>query len=485
MMDVTLINPPLDKQTTSKFPMSGIPIGIACLAAYLRENNIEVSTIDAPIENYDYKQTAKKVIELNPQIVGVSCLTENRYAALKTLKEIKELNPRIKLVIGGIHVTPLDELTLRNYPFIDVVVRGEGEIPLLQYTKAIKNNTPLNKVKGISFLKNNQIIRTPNPPFIINLDDLPMPAYDLFPITKYPLLPDLKYKNILSTTITTSRGCPMNCPFCITTKHWGTLIRSMSAHRIFKEVKYLHDNLGITLFRFVDDLFTIKKDRVIDFCKLVVNNNLKIIFRLQARIDTMDTETLSWLKKAGCDQIEYGAESGSQKILDLMRKRIKVQQIIDIAKKTREAEIKSKFFLIIGYINEKEQETYETFQLIKNAKPDWVGINPLTIYPGTDVYQIAKDKGLINDKTWLTYKNPKTGNAPIYPEYYSDREAIFLSQLGKVWSMKNSPESKEHRLIERIIGKPLNERLIKTIIFNKTLRKSLSTASATISPFLP
>lgn len=484
-MDITLINPPLDKQTTSKFPMSGIPIGIACLAAYLRENKIEVSVIDAPIEYYDTKQTAEKVIKLNPLIAGISCLTENRYAALNTLKEIKQLNPNIKLIIGGVHPTPLDESILKNYPFVDAVIRGEGEIPLLQYVKAIKNNTDLNQVKGISFIKDNQVIKTPNPPFITNLDSLPIPAYDLFPIKKYPPLPDLKYKNVLSTTITTSRGCPMNCPFCITTKHWGTLIRCMSAERIFREVKYLHDNLGITLFRFVDDLFTIKKERVIDFCKLVVNNNLNIIFRLQARVDTMDAETLSWLKKAGCDQIEYGAESGSQKVLDLMRKRIKVQQIIDITKKTREAQIKSKLFLILGYIGEREQETYETFQLIKNAKPDWIGINPLTIYPGTEVYKIAKDKGLINDETWLTYKNQKTGNAPIYSEYYSIKEAIFLSQLGKVWSMKNSPESKEHRLIERVIGKPLNEKLIKTIIFNKTLRKSLSTASAALSPLLP
>ena len=121
-MDITLINPPLDKQTTSKFPMSGVPVGIACLAAYLRENNIEVSAIDAPIESYDYKQTAKKVMELNPSIAGVSCLTENRYAALKTLKEIKQLNPKIKLIIGGIHVTSLDELILRNYFYIAPLV---------------------------------------------------------------------------------------------------------------------------------------------------------------------------------------------------------------------------------------------------------------------------------------------------------------------------------------------------------------------------
>ena len=484
-MDITLINPPLDKQTTSKFPMSGVPVGIACLAAYLRENNIEVSAIDAPIESYDYKQTAKKVMELNPSIAGVSCLTENRYAALKTLKEIKQLNPKIKLIIGGIHVTSLDELILRNYFFIDAVIRGEGEIPLLQYVKAIKNNTSLNKVSGLSFLEKDRIIRTPNQPFITNLDKLPIPAYDLFPMKKYPLPPDLNYKNILSSPITTSRGCPMGCAFCTTTKFWGNIIRNMSAQRVYKESKYLYDAFGINYLRFVDDLFTMNNQRVIDYCKLVINNKLDIKFRLQARIDTITTETLSWLKKAGCDLIEYGAESGSQKILDLMRKRIKVERIIDVSKKTQQSGIESKLFLIVGYMDEREQETFETFKLIQNAKPDWIGINPLTIYPGTEIYQIAKSKNMITDKIWLDYKNPKTGNAPLYSEYYSDKELVFLSQLGKVWSMKNSPRSKEHRLIEKVVGKPLNEKLIKTIIFNKTLRKSLSTTSAALSPFLP
>lgn len=484
-MDICLINPPLDKQTTSKFPMSGAPVGIACLAAFLRENGIEVSAIDAPIMGYDHVRTAKEVEQIDPLIVGVSCLTENRYSAIKTLKEIRERLPDKILVLGGIHPSFTDKLMLENYTFIDFIIRGEGEYTLLDLVKKVKGKKNTNKIDGISFIKNGEFIKNPNRDFIKDLDRLPFPAYDLFPMEKYPNPPDLKGDDIRSCPVSTSRGCPMGCTFCATTEYWGKKVRIMSAERIFTEVKWLNENFGINYIRFVDDTFTIKKKRVIDFCKLVLNEKLDIKFRLQARIDTVDNEVLDWLRRAGCDLIEYGAESGSERVLELMNKRIKPDQIKLATQKTQNAGIEVKYFLIVGSPGEKEEDTFKTFKMIKENRPDWIGINPMTIYPGTYIYELAKQKKIVDENVWLNYVNPKIGNAPLFTEYYDKKEMIFLSQLGKVWSMKYSPHSREHRLIEQIVGKPLNESLLRTILFNKLLRKTLSQTASLFWPIMP
>ncbi|MBI2630424.1 B12-binding domain-containing radical SAM protein [Candidatus Pacearchaeota archaeon] len=484
MIQVCLINPPLDKKTTSKFPMSGVPLGIAYLAAYLREKKIEVKAIDAPILGIDYRKTAELAVESGAKIIGISCLTENRYAALKTLEEIKRINSEIVTIIGGLHATFTDRLLLDNYSFIDIVVRGEGEETLYELVKNINNKKPIDKILGITFRKDGKIMSNPCRQFISNIERLPFPAYDLFPMDSYPLPPDVKDAKQTSL-ITTSRGCPMGCKFCETSMAWGRKVRSTSAERLYKEVEYLNKKFGIDYIRFADDLFTLKKEKVIKFCQLVIKNKLMIKFRIQARVDTVDEEMLDMLKKAGCDLIEYGAESGSDRILKIMGKNITTEKIKKAVELTRKAGIGLKYFLIVGSLEEKEEETWETFRLIKETKPDWIGINALTIYPGTEVYNVAKQKGLINDRLWIDYINPKTGNAPLYTEYYSKKEMIFLAQLGHVWSCKNSPKREEYPKFEKFIARFLSESLAKLLVKNKLVRKTAANAAWVLSPFLP
>ncbi len=484
MNDICLINPPLDKKTTSKFPMSGVPLGIACLAAYLREREISSQVIDAPIKGWNFEKTASESIRTRAKIVGVSCLTENRYSALKTLEEIKKRNSDIITIIGGLHATFLDSLLLKNYNFVDIVVRGEGEETLYELIKAIKNKKKINKILGISFREKGKIKINPPRCFMENIENLPLPAYDLFPMKEYPLPPDVK--NVKQTTlVTTSRGCPMGCKFCETTLAWGRKVRSTSAEKLFKQVKELNQEYGIDYIRFADDLFTLKKEKVIKFCELVIKNKLPIKFRIQARVDTVDEEMLKILKKAGCDLIEYGAESGSDKVLRAIGKNITIEKIKKASEMTKKAEIELKFFLIVGSLEEEAEDTWKTFELIRETKPDWIGINALTIYPGTTVYDIAKKEGLINDYLWLYYINPKTGNAPLYTKNYSDREMIFLTQLGHVWSCKNSKKRKDYPKIEKILAFFLTENFAKLLVKNKTMRKIAAYIAWIFSPILP
>jgi len=465
--------------------MSGVPLGIACLAAYLREKKIEVSVIDAVISELDSKKTAEIATKQGVKIVGISCLTENRYSALNTLREIKKINPKITTIIGGLHATFSDKLILENYPFVDIVVRGEGEQTLLEIVKSLKGGISMDKINGISFRDGDEIKINPAREFLKEIESLPIPAYDLFPMKKYTLPPDVKGKVNQTSLVTTSRGCPMGCKFCETTHAWGRNIRSTSAEKLFEIVKKLYTDFGIDYIRFADDLFTLKRDKVIKFCNLLIKSKLPIRFRIQARVDTVDLEELKILKKAGCDLIEYGAESGSNKVLKEVGKNITTEKIKEAVKITREAGIELKYFLIVGSLKEGVEETWETFRLIKETKPDWIGINALTIYPGTAVYNIAKAEGLIDDKLWLNYLNPKTGNAPLYTKNYSAKEMIFLSQLGHVWACRNSPKRKEYPKFEKFLSYILFEDFAKMLVKNKLARKTASMVSFLAQPLLP
>jgi len=482
--DICLINPPLDKKTTSKFPMSGVPLGIAYLAAYLREKKMFPCVIDAPIEGLDFSETADNAIKSGAKIIGVSCLTENRYSALKTLEEVKKRNPEIITIIGGLHASFTDSLILENYRFVDIVVRGEGEETLFELIKTIKAKKPLDKILGVSFRKGNKIKSNPSRCFMENIEKLPLPAYDLFPMKKYPLPPDVK--NVRQTTLlTTSRGCPMGCKFCETTLAWGRKVRSTSVEKLFEQVKELNNKYGIDYIRFADDLFTLKKEKVLKFCELVIEKKLSIRFRIQARVDTVDEEMLKMLKIAGCDLIEYGAESGSDKVLKAVGKNITLEKIKRASEMTKRAGIELKFFLIVGSLEELPEDTWKTFILIKETKPDWIGINALTIYPGTEVYDIAKKQGLIDDNLWINYINPKTGNAPLYTKNYSDKEMIFLAQLGHVWSCRNSDKRREYPKLERMFAFLLIESFARLLVKNKFMRKFAANMAWIFSPLLP
>jgi anaerobic magnesium-protoporphyrin IX monomethyl ester cyclase len=484
MKDICLINPPLDRETSSPFPSSGVPLGIASLAAYLRQRGIDVAVLDAPVMGWDLAKTAQVALDGGARIVGVSCLTENRYSALKTLKTVKEMDPGVTTVIGGLHVFFLDRFFLEHYAFIDVVVRGEGEETLYELINSLKNKRPLDDILGISFRRDREILMNPPRPFIEDIENLPAPAYDLFPMKHYPLPPDLKTKVHQTSLITTSRGCPMGCKFCETTAVWGKKIRSTSAETLFSLVKQLYEEFTVDYIRFADDVFTFKEDKVIRFCELLIKYQLPIKFRLQARVDLINEKMLDALKKAGCDLIEYGVESGSDKVLKAVGKNITTQKVKEAARMTRKAGIALKYFLIVGSLEEGPKETWETFQLIKETRPDWIGINPLTIYPGTEVYQIAKKEGLIDDDLWLNYINPKTGNAPLYTKNYSDEEVIFLTQLGHVWTCRHSFERQKYPQTEQILAFLLPEWFAALLVKNNFIRKTAANIAGLFSSFL-
>ena len=266
---VTLVNPPYP----SGAPQSlFIPLGIGYLAAVLEKNQYEVNVIDCQVLRPTRKQLETELVQSQPDVVGVTSATLTYKPALEIVKTAKEVIPNCLTVLGGPHVTVMDEQTLSEHPETDIVVRGEGEQTMLELVNLVSESKleNLNEVSGITFRKNGQIVRTPDRPFIQNLDELPHPAHKHFPLTKYRLFG----KNYLP--IITSRGCPFQCTFCLASRMCGKRFRTRSPKNVVDELEWLRDTHEADVFAFYDDTFTFDSKRAYEICEEMKNRNVDL-----------------------------------------------------------------------------------------------------------------------------------------------------------------------------------------------------------------
>ncbi len=297
---------------------------------------------------------------------------------------------------------------LKNYP-IDFVVHDEGEYTTLDLLRNLKKPQ---EVKGISFIKNGNFIKTEPRPFIKDLDSLPFPDIENLINNKYSNLTFRTENGKVeitkkSSTIITSRGCPFNCQYCSTPRFWGRKWRARSPKNVFEEMNFLHDEYGVEHIRFSDDSFSINQKRAIKICKLI--RDLDITFVTETRVDCVSKELLKEMKRAGCVLMEYGVETCSPKVLKSMNKMVTRQQIVHAFKLTKEVGIPTKAFLIVGFPGENEKTVQETINALKVIKPDNIACALILIYPNTPLYDLAKSQGLIDDSYWLKDKDP-----PVY-----------------------------------------------------------------------
>ncbi len=329
ILDCLLISPPIFydssgniwKEINSNFP----PLGIASIAAYIRYNgykvriidcNVEVPTVDR-FESYLRTNFVSKYS--NIRFIGITSMTPTIKKAYKIAELCKKYFPNAQILFGGVHPTYLWSEVIKN-PFVDIVVIGEGEKTL----NDIVSGKKLDFVDGIVFKRKGEIIQTPPRKRILKLDELPMPAYDLLPISKYRPAKG-SYKRLPAMSMMTSRGCPGRCTFC--SKTLGNLLVFRSAEKIFEEILYLKKNFGIREILFYDDTFTANRKNVLKLCELIIKNKIDITFTCFARVDFIDFEMLRQLKRAGCHQIMYGIESVDETVLRNINKKINIPQV--------------------------------------------------------------------------------------------------------------------------------------------------------------
>ncbi|MFH1993786.1 MAG: radical SAM protein [Pseudomonadota bacterium] len=361
------------------------PIGIYYVGAMLKEHHYDVEILNWHSINATPEIIEKTLCEKKPDVIGFSILQANRWGGIEIARIAKKIDPKVKIVFGGVSATFLWEHFLTHFPQIDVVVLGEGEYTFLNLVRCLEkgNERRLKNIKGIAYRNGSKIVRTETAPFIQDLDQLPVPA-------KY-----FEYRHLSLT-----RGCPGKCKFCGSPEFWGAKVRFHSTDYFVDELQRLYDK-GITFFYFSDDTFSVDKQRVIDICKKILKRNLKITWVAISRVNYMSPEVFEWMRKAGCIQISYGVESGSAKIRAALNKKIKTADIEKAFDITLKYGILPRAYFIYGCPGESRETIRETIDLISRIKPLVIHFFILSIFPGTALYTKLKKRSKITDDIWL------------------------------------------------------------------------------------
>ncbi len=398
-VDVLLINPIDKTQLKNKLGIKAPPLNLLYLASMLEKFSRSVKIIDDNLYELGIKKVAKLVAKYNPLIVGITAVTATVKTALKYLKEIKKLLPNVITVIGGPHVSFLPTTTLRECSSLDVVVIGEGEETVVDLVDKVekRGERGLEEVRGIAYRHGDKVKVTEPRPFIKDLDSIPFPARHLVPFESYKL-----FGSQIGDMIT-SRGCPFSCTYCSSSLLMGKKFRARSPENVVDEMEELVYKYKVEDIEFLDDIFTLNKKRAIEIAKEIRRRKLDVRYTASSRVDTINREVLIELKKAGLSTMYYGAESGSQRVLDLMRKRITLRQIEDAIKITKYLDIKTLASFIIGYPGESLREIDETINFSISLDPDYAQYSILTPYPGTPIYYELKRKGLLSTEDWDKY----------------------------------------------------------------------------------
>jgi anaerobic magnesium-protoporphyrin IX monomethyl ester cyclase len=341
-----------------------MPIALVELASFIREKGHDVEIFDRNL-HYDNQKFIELLKDYNPDIIGMTCYTSPVIRDVKQVAGIVKDNSSALVIVGGIHAT-LDPKSLLDFPKIDYVVRGEGEYPLLEICELVDKK----KIKNISKLKN--INLNPMRPFI-DLNDLPVADYDLLEVKKYPI-----------ATFYTSRGCPGKCRFCY---NKGRALRFYNTDKMIETFTRVLDKYNIREFTIADDNFANMSQRTTRICEAISQYNP--IFHIFLRVDQTQDKVMSELKKAGCWAIQFGFESGSQRMLDYINKLTTVEQNINAIKQCRKYKIFVDGSFMIGLPTETTEEMNETVDFIKKYKPDAVDIKIYRPYPSTEFYEEA------------------------------------------------------------------------------------------------
>ena len=414
-MKILLVNPPRFNEIIGNNPSIieeergyNPPLGLLYIASYIQKHTEhEISIIDSQVERLDYHSLKLKIESEKPDLVGITAMTMTLVDVIKTARIVKQLDNTIKVVLGGPHVNLFPNETIK-IESVDYLVLGEGEEVFNDLVAAIDSNSEMEKISGIVFKNNGQVVNTGARSHIKNLDDLPFPARHLVPYERYN---SLLFKGRVVTTIFTSRGCPFRCSFC-DRPHLGKVFRARSAQNVVDEIEACVQ-LGIHEFLFYDDTFTVNKQRVIDICNEIVKRRLNVSWDIRARVDTVDEEILIHLKKAGCQGIHYGIEAGTEKVLKILNKGITINHAMKIFNLTKKYKIPILAYFMIGNPKETLDDIHTTFKVMKSLKPDYVHMTILTPFPGTKIYNDGLAEGIIKKDYWREFAaNPRSDFVP-------------------------------------------------------------------------
>lgn len=414
-VDIVLIDPPttiMEKERKSRHKISGhLPnLGICILAAVAEREGYKIAIIDAVAMQFSFKEILAELKHRHPKYVGISAMTHTIIATAAIAQMIKEAMPRTVVIIGGVHITATTEETLRRYPgSFDVAVIGEGEATFVELLEVLEKKGDLSLVAGIAYLCEGIFVKTPPRNFIKNMDSLPFPAWHLLPdMAAHYGTTLISAGNKPSNHLLTSRGCPGRCIFCDTSVN-GHTIRGYSADYVMEMIEILHKKYGVNDIQFNDDTFVTLRKRLFDICERLIKKSYNLTWSCDARARDVTEEGLALMKDAGCWQIAYGVETGAQKILDAMDKKVTFEHMKNAFKWAKKAGITTKGFFIFGHPQETLESIQETVDFMLSLDPDVVGITFFTAFPGSPIYPTVNTFGEF-DPDWDRTNTYEIGN---------------------------------------------------------------------------
>lgn len=431
-MKTLLINPNAPK-VYDIGGMNAFPLGLGYIAAILEKDH-DVSVVDIRGEKLDDASLRKRISETTPEVVGITSDSLAFQKAIEIAQIIKELNKDTLVVIGGPHASVLPACPL-NYDCFDISVYGEGERTAAELWDKIEKGESWEDVEGIAFRGRDGIIINPSRALIENLDELPFPARDLFPMDKYDGESDLSVIPVYS--VSTSRGCPFSCAFCSNNVVFGKKYRFRSAKSVVDEIELLIKKYNARGIYFREDLFTVNKKRVIETCHEIKVRGLKLKWECEARVDTVDEEMLSVMKEAGCELVWCGVESGSQETLDRLSKGITVAQVRQAYNLFRKIGIRAGASYIIGVPGETIDDIHETISFAEELKSAFADFNIFMAYPTSPLYEYVKQNklyeveighGILVPKT-KEFDRQKLEKIRCYPRRKLNRKKLFVIAL--------------------------------------------------------
>jgi len=374
------------------------------------------------VENV-HNRMINEFMNVETGIVGISCYTPEYPEVLRLARDIRKVNSACKIIVGGIHPTfyPEDFFDI-DERLIDICVIGEGEITAFELVDSLlgRSKKTLNQIQGIAYREQGQgeVVTTEIRKPSANLDEISYPDYSLIDMHYYTNANPYAIRGVFlrSMYLSATRGCPSQCTFCVAKKlrqFFGTG-RVRSAKSLINELKLLKSKYAIDSFYFVDDLFTINKENVKEFCRALRQERLGLIWGCSSKVSTLNEELLKVMSGAGCVQIDFGVERGSDAALDIVRKGQNIDMVKNIFRLCHKYGIRTFANMLVNLPHEKEEDLNDILRLLDVIQPEVTSINIFTPYPGAEIYENAGYKfskeefsGLSGDVTQLIKIKPE------------------------------------------------------------------------------
>lgn len=393
------------------------PLGLGYLGSVLENNNIEVKIVDCLLEGWhnrskmtediiriglSFEQIEDIIRSYGPDIVGVNNLfTKQRENAHKIYAIAKKIDENIITIAGGAHPTAMPEMVLSDQK-LDYVVLGEGEESIIELIRTVENKSDFSVLDGIGYRENGNIRILPKTKFIENLDSIPFPARHLLNMEKYFGLKAShgERRHERFSPIITSRGCAAKCTFCTAYKVWGRQFRTRSPENVIAEMRHIKEKYGIEEIMFEDDNVTLNPKRAEIIFDKMIEENIDIKWDTPNGVAawTLSENLIYKMKKSGCYQINFALESGNQYVLDnIIKKPLNLEKVKPLVKYAKKIGLDASIFLVIGMPGETEKQMWDSFHMAADLDIYRPHISVATPYPGSELYEMCKDKGYLKD----------------------------------------------------------------------------------------